>query len=69
MSSLPRVDLFAMSDPDGRDEYQTLAASPNVRIQNEQTFLLRDGSLLRLVDYTQTSRSVAAQPIYTQPVC
>lgn len=63
-----RVAVFPISNPDGAVEYEELANSKKAKVLDEQNHLLKDGTILRVVDYLEADSSKPTRPFYTAPV-
>jgi hypothetical protein len=63
-----RVSVFPISTTDGAIDYEELANSKKAKVLDEQNHLLKDGTILRVVDYLEADTSKPIRPIYTAPV-
>lgn len=64
-----KADVFDLATDDGRVAFQQLVNDPDVRVNDQQTFPMGDGSVLRVVDFSEPNADARPRPVYTPPVC
>ena len=68
-TKLNRVELFDLSAGDA-DRYEDLVNAPGIKVVDTQTMSLKDGSVVRVVDFTEpASPRPEPRPVYTPPIC